>query len=283
MITDAGKTYIKGFLAGYTQVLGEAIAVGVSTEPITAGTTHLGFEIERVPVEFVGYDFDAERLIFKAALPDGISGTISEVGLYSTATNEMAGEYDSSIITTFDSESEDWESLATSEASTFAEGSTRIGPDALRQSPAANGSATDVLRDLSLDLSGFSSADRLVFAFHSANANASSIRFRFMTDSSNYYDFTLGAQTAGYKIVRVQKGSAVATGAPNWEDITELRVTTNSTAGGGAVVSLDAVRVEDTDTINPNHVLVAAQTLSTPFVKNDEKTQEIEFTLDVDL
>lgn len=283
MITDEGKIYIKRFLAGYVQTLGEAIAVGISDEVQTPSRTHLGFEIERVGVEFAGYDFDSEQVVFKATLPDGISGVIHEVGLYSSAENQMAGEYDSSIITTFDSETEDWQNLSTSEMSDFVSGSNRVGINALTQSPSANGSTTDVLRDLSLDLSGFSSSDRFTFAFNCNNENTSSIRFRFMTDSANYYDLTVEPQGSGYNIVGLLKGAAVATGVPDWGNITELRVTTNSTAGGGAVVGFDGIRIEDLDTPNPNHVLLATQLLPNPFVKADEKIQEIEFTLDVNL
>jgi hypothetical protein len=156
--------------------------------------------------------------------------------------------------------------------------------DSLTQAPAASGNQTDALQDVNIDLSGYSAADKFVFAFNTNNNFASSIRVRFMTDSANYYDFTLSSiSTTGYKIVEATKASAVATGTPNWGNITEVRVTTFATAGGAASVDFDGIRIEDVDTVNPDYVLVARKVLTTNFLKERGKLQDVEFSLDVNL
>lgn len=239
------------------------------------------FEVGRSDVSLVSFDFTTSRLIFKASVDEGFSGIIREVGLYSASTNTVAGEYGSRVITSFDSATEEWVNPANGAAATFNTSNTRIGADSLRQNPAAGATATNSLAQLFLDFSGHSAADKFVFAFTSGNAFASNIRIRFMTDASNYYEFALGAQTAGFKVVEAAKSAAVVTGSPTWGNITELRVMTTSTAGGNAIVDFEGIRIDDIDTINPDYVMVARELLPAPFVKEDGKIQEVEFSLDV--
>lgn len=282
MLTVEGKNHIRRYLAGLTPSIAQSIAIGLGDQAEAVGDTRLQFEVGRNDIILTSFDFVNSRLIFKATVPAEIAGEVREVGLYSTLANQTQGEYGSALITTFDSATEDWINVGTSVASTFV-ASGRIGEDSMNQLPAANGNQTDALQELFLDLSGYSAADRFVFAFNVNNTFTSSIRFRFMTDSANYYDITLGSQTGGYKIVEATKASAVATGTPDWGNITELRVTSFSTAGGSSSVNFDGIRIEDVDTVNPDYVLVSREVLATPFIKEEGKVQEVEFSLDVNL
>lgn len=283
MISTEGKTHIKRYLAGYVPSIAQSIAVGIGNKAEAAGDTKLQFEVSRADIVLTSFDFTNNRLVFKAPVPEDFGGSIYEVAIYSTSVDEVAGEFGSQLLTTFDSDTEDWNNPTTLADSVFSTDGGRVGNDSLRQNPAAGGSVTDALTELFLDLSGHSNADKFVFAFNVRNAFVSSINFRFLTDSANYYTITLGAQTAGYKIVEAAKSTAVATGSPSWENITEMRVTTNSTAGGGGLVDFDAIRIDDVDTINQDYVMVARESLSTPFVKQEGKVQEVEFTLDVNV
>jgi hypothetical protein len=136
---------------------------------------------------------------------------------------------------------------------------------------------------LSLDLSGYSSSDSFTFAFNVGNAFTSSIRFRFLTDGANYYDFNFGAQTAGYKINEITKGSATVTGAPSWSNITDIQITTTSTSGGASSVEFDAIRIEDKDAQTLDYILVARKVLAAPVTKVAGMAQDVEFTLDITL
>ena len=282
MLTTDGKRHIKRYLAGYTPFIAQSIAIGLGNKAEAVGDKKLQFEVERADIALTSYDFVNNKLIFKAPLPEGFAGTIYEAALFSSAVNDEAGEFGSKLISTFDT-NEDWVDATTAAQATYVTANSRLGDDSLRHTPAASGTKTDSLSELLLDLSGHSGADLFVFAFNVGNANTSSIRFRFLTDASNYYEFSLGTQTTGYKIVEFAKSAATVTGVPDWEDITEIRVSTTSTAGGASQVDYDGIRIEDTDTINEDYVMVSRELLATPFVKQEGKVQELEFSLDVNV
>lgn len=283
MITVDGKLHIKRYLAGFVPSIAQSIAFGVGDKVEANTDTKLQFEVGRTDISLTSYDFVNNKLIFKAPVSEEFSGKVYEVALFSMSSNAAAGEFGSRILTTFDSFTEEWVDATTSVAGTFNSTNARIGADALRHSPALSTSKTDTLRDVTLDLSGYSSADKFVLAYNVGNANTSSINLRFMTDTTNYYTITLGAQTAGYKVTEATKGSAVATGTPDWGNITEIRIVTNSAASGASQVDYDGLRVEDADTVNSDYVMVSRELLSVVYVKQEGMTQEIEFAMDVNV
>lgn len=283
MITDDGKIHIKRYLAGFTPSIAQSISFGIGNSVEATTDTKLQFEVAKDDVRLTSYDFVNDKLIFKANVPDEFDGIIYEAALYSMSTDSLAGESASKLISTFDSDTEVWVDATTGVTGTYFGATSRIGGDSLRHTPAASGTKTDKMENIFLNLSGHSGADKFVFAFNVGNAFTSSIQFKFLTDVSNFYTITFGAQTAGYKILEAAKSTATVTGTPSWENITEIRVTTNSTAGGAAAVDYDGLRIDDQDTVNPEYVLVAREVLSTPFVKQIGMTQEIEFSLDVSI
>jgi len=281
MITVNGKTYIKRYLAGIVPSIARSIAFGTGGAAENVGDTKLQFEVGRSQVRLVSYDFTSNKLIFKADVDSTFGGTIYEVGLFSSNANQSNGQYSSRLITTFDSMREFWLDATTAVPAVWTTANTRIGTESLSHTPSVSTSKTDVASGMFLDLSGYSGADRFVFAYNVGNTNTANIKFRFGSDASNYYEFALGTQTAGYKIIEVTKGAATVTGTPSWANITEIRVTTTSGAVGASAVNFDGIRIEDSDTINQDAVMVSRELLSTPFVKTEGKIQEIEFSLDV--
>lgn len=278
-----GKTHIKRYLAGFEPSIAQSIAFGLGDKAEANTDTALQFEVGRADIVLTSYDFVNDRLIFKAPVPNDFGGWIYEVALFSAPANDAAGEFGSRIITTFDSGDEDWVDAASGLDSTFATTNVRIGDDALRHTPIASGNQTDALREISLDLSGYSAADKFVLALNAVNGNASSVGVQFMTDTSNYYTVTFTGLTTGYKILSATKGSAVATGTPNWSNIIEIRIKTNSGAGGASNLAFDGLRIEDVDTINADYVMVSRELLAAPFQKQEGMTQDIEFTLNVSI
>lgn len=285
MITTDGKTHIKRYLAGFVPSIAQSIAFGIGDKAEAVGDSGLQLEIDRADITLVSYDFVGNKLIFKAPVPDEFAGKIYEVGLFSMPSDTVAGEFGSRIVTTFDSPTEPWVNSTGLTPATFGASSTRVGTDSLLLSQAASGSTSWYLNEVQMDLSGYSGADKFKFAFNSTNAFTSSMTVRFATDASNYYTFTMGTpvNTAGYKFVEILKSAAAATGAPNWANITQIVVTTNSTAGGAGSIEFDAIRIEDSDTINSDYVMVSRELLAVPFVKQAGQTQEVEFALDVNV
>lgn len=253
--------------------------MGVGQAPEQLTDLSLQYEIGRAPVNLVAYDFDKDQLIFKAPLDESFDGTIYEVGLYSRE-DSSAGTYGSRILASFDSDTEFW--MDGSNPASYRTTNTRIGNDSAFVTAAASGNSTITYPDITIDLGGNSAADTFNFAFHSANTNLSSIRYRFLTDASNYYDITISAGIAtGFNILSALKGSAVVTGTPDWSRITSLQVTAFASAAGSIDVGFEGIRIEDVDTIDSGYVLVSRVVLTIPFTKVAGAIQEVEFPLGV--
>lgn len=278
MITDNGKTFIKRFLAGQSGTLVGAISVGIGSIPEGAADERMQFEVARVPVIVTDYDFVNDELIFKGTLDETVEGVIHEVGLWTAEVNAAAGNQESRLITTFDSETEDWD------VETFATENTRIGVDSLSHTPVASAVSASVLTGITLDLGDFSSLDSFILAYYvGGGGNVASVNVRFRTDSANYYEFTINAPTPGYKFTTLSKGSAAVVGNPDWYDINEIEIRTTATAGGAAAVQYDGLRIEDTDTIAPEYGLVARHVLASPILKEEGIVRDVEYALPVSI
>jgi hypothetical protein len=283
LITTNGKTHIKRYLAGFVPSICQSIAFGIGGGAEAVGSTRLDFEVGRSDLTLTSYDFVNNKLIFKTSVPDDYLGKIYEVALYSLPENVAAGEFQSRLLTTFDSPTEAWVDASTGTAGTFNGTFTRLGIDSLRHTPALSTTKVDTLTQVNMDLSGYSGADVFTVALNAGNTNTSSVKLLFLTDASNYYTVTLGAPVSGYQVMTAAKSTAVATGTPSWSNITEMRVSTTSGAGGASQIDYDGVRIEDTDTLNADYVLVSRELLASPYSKVDGMTQEIEFSLDINV
>lgn len=281
MITLTGKTHIKRYLAGFVPAICQSIAFGIGGSAEVNTSTRLDFEVGRSDLTLTSYDFVNNKLIFKTSVPDDYLGKIYEVALYSLPENTAAGEFQSRLLTTFDSPTESWVDATSGAAGTFNSTNTRLGIDSLRHTPALSTTKVDTLTQVNLDLSGFSGADQFTVALNAGNTNTSAVKLLFLTDASNYYTVTMGAPVSGYQVMSASKSTAVATGTPTWTNITEIRVSTTSGAGGASQIDYDGIRIEDTDTLNSDYVLVSRELLASPYTKVDGMTQEIEFSLDI--
>lgn len=281
MITTEGTLHVKRYMAGFVPSIALSMAFGVGESPESAGDTKLQFEVGRSDIELTSYDFIADKLVFKATLDEGFDATLYEVALYSSEADVAAGEYGSRLITSFDSDTETW--MQASNPATYTTTNTRIGANSVTLTLAVNASATVSQDGVVMDFAGYSAADEFVFAFYCDNGNVESIRYRFLTDASNYYDFIIPAAsiTTGFNLVRVLKGAATGTGTPNWGSITRLEVTPTAKNIGGVTINLEGIRVEDTDTSSPGYVMVARSLLAIPFDKVAGRIQEIEFPIGV--
>lgn len=281
MITNSGKTHIKRYMAGYVPAIAQSISLGIGGTAESASHTDMQFETIRVPIVLTLFDFVTNKLVFKASVPEDYAGVIHEVGIFSLDTDPVAGDFSSRVISTFDSQSEEWTDPATGLASVFTT-PARVGSDSLRLSPAASGSAEASQSGVALDLSGFSGSDVFSFAYNIAGASSTAIDFIFRTDASNYYTFSMGGQAIGYYLTDRAKSTATVTGTPDWGNITEIKV--RATAGGTPInVNVDAIRIRDTDTSNEDHVLVSREVLAAPVTKIAGQPQDIEFSMDVSI
>jgi hypothetical protein len=83
------------------------ISLKIQTNP---NKESLDFEMFRVPISSRGYVNDAgtNKIVLTAQLPTEDRYEITEVGIYSSGSNSLAGRYDSKVITAF-SANENWE------------------------------------------------------------------------------------------------------------------------------------------------------------------------------
>lgn len=275
MITTVGKTFIKRYLAGKAGTAAGAISLGIGDVAAQASDTSLQFEFARIPVALTEYDFVDDKLVFKGSVPAEIAGKIYEIGLWTDEINALAGNQGSRLVTSFESDSEEWTS------GTFDTNTVRIGPDSLKHTPSASTTTTSTMSNLTLDFGANSAADKFIIAYNVDNANVANIKIRFMKDVSNYYEFTITSPTSGYKFSTFTKGSATLVGTPSWEEVNELSVLTTATSGGVASVEYDGIRLEDVDTVSPEYGLIARFILASPIEKVEGSVQDIEYRLNV--
>jgi len=275
VITLEGKTHIKKYLAEQVTTVAAGIALGIGSVAATENDRKLGFEVARIPITLKAYDAINNKIVFKGQIPDEFIGKISEAGLVSAMADAIT-DNESQIMSTFDQE-DGWSALTGSIS--WNTTNARLGPDAMRFSLLANGTAAASLAT-GLDLGKYSPADTVSVAYN-ATANAGTIALAFLTDSSNYYS-TSFAPSTGYQIKDIPKSVFAATGNPDWSNISEIRVTANATAGGATNIDLDGLGFFDADMLNPDLILVAREVF-TPIQKVAGSVNEIEFTLAVTL
>lgn len=275
MITTKGQQHIKRYLAHQVGDIARSISVGAGAISENVGHTALQFEMGRAEIILVSYDYVNDKIVFKASLPQEMSGKIYEVAIWSQTQSSSAGAFTSKLLTSFDSIGEVWS------AGSFQTTNARLGADALRFTPAASATVVAALSDLFLDLSGNSGADLFSVAYYNGNANVANFKIRFKTDNANYYTIQVTSPATGYQISTVAKSAATATGNPSWADITSVEVEVVSGAGGSSAIDFDGLRIEDTDTIDPNYVMVARELLVAPVTKVAGRVMDIEFNLPV--
>jgi hypothetical protein len=275
VITTVGKLQIKRYLAHQVPDIAKVIAVGIGPVAENVSHTALQFEIGRADIKLISYDYTNNKIVFKASIPQEISGKIYEVALWSQPVSIPAGEYHSRLLTTFDSASELWS------AGSYQTANARIGVDALRFTPAASATVSAALNNMFIDLSGNSGADQFSIAYYNGNANVANFKIRFKVDNSNYYTVQVTSPATGYQISTVAKSAATATGTPDWSNIKIIEVEVVAGAGGSASIDFDGVRIEDVDTIDPSYVMVSRELLVSPVTKVAGRVMDIEFSIPV--
>jgi len=126
MITNNGKEIIAKYLLGQAPAFASYIAAGCGAKPLASGDTasisptkkSLDFEVFRVPISSKGFikENNVEKIVFKAEMPTNQRFQISEVGLFPSQANAVAGKYDSKLLVTF-TPSENWQYVLNGSAS----------------------------------------------------------------------------------------------------------------------------------------------------------------------
>jgi hypothetical protein len=117
MITNTGKNILAKYLVGQTASYASHIAVGCGPKPLALDSASadysskqsLDFEMFRVPIISRGFvdESGVSKVVLTAELPTQERYEITEVGIFSGASNPAAGSFDSKTVYSF-SDSESW-------------------------------------------------------------------------------------------------------------------------------------------------------------------------------
>jgi hypothetical protein len=122
MITNVGKNILAKYLVGQTTSYASHIAIGCGTKPVASDYSFspgellamknkesLEFEMIRMPIVSRGFvDEDGlSKVVLTAELPTQERYEITEVGIFSAASNPAAGAFDSRVVYSF-SDTDNW-------------------------------------------------------------------------------------------------------------------------------------------------------------------------------
>jgi hypothetical protein len=278
VITKFGKRFFTNFISGNIDTLTKDIAIGIDNEAETQDDTRLGFEFYRTPVILSSTDIQTSggtttyTVVYKATLPQDVSGVISEVGLY-PSTRTSLNNFDSKFLTDF-SDSLDWVDANTFHPQTVLS-NAKIGSTMLKLS------TDEYISNSYLDLSGYSSRDTFRIAYYANNTSTGSIRVRLYTSDSDYYQYTMSTvNTVGYKItsnIPITSLFGVGAGSPDKSQIVKIGIAKI----GSADIDIDAIRINDEDTFDPIFGLISRSTLSPVLTKVAGRQVDIEYRLDL--
>lgn len=271
LITTEGKKAILRYLAGHSGAVARSLAVGTGTAAATVSDAKLQFETGRADVSVISPDYVTQKLVFKATLPQDLEFAIWEIGALTVSSSELFGK----MLFQFDSDSEAWS------VGSFQSDVNRIGADALRINATTSTTTTSTLSGLYLDTSDFGDSDKFTLAYIPQDANLSSLKIRFKTDASNYFEYSFTQLTSGYKIESWAKSVMTKTGSPLWSNITSVDLLVQASGAGATNVDFDGLRIDSTLVSNPEYALVSRTVLGAAVVKTDVSPMDVEYTVDV--
>jgi hypothetical protein len=285
VITKYGKRFLTSFLAGRDSFSSKSMAFGIGSTAALDTDTRLGFEFYRTPVLFGSTDIQTLNdtttysVVYKSTIPQDVAGYITEVGLYPEY-KESLSSYDGKFIADFDNQL-DWTNtplITTTNA--------RVGQYLLNMSSDATSAKEYKTNVQAIDLSGYSVNDTLRLAYVKNDANLQNIIIKFYSSALDYYSVTITPESGtGYKmssdITLNNLFSNASTLNVDPSNINQIGITITPTSGQSTSAGLDALRINDEDTFDPNFGLISRSVLSTPLVKLAGRQVDVEYRLDL--
>lgn len=256
IITTTGKETIKRFLAGNIVDWCGGMSIGCMSTAANISDTALGFEIDREKITF--RSFNNNKIIIKASFPNSLNAIIREVGIFPTSSTTSDNQFQDVIISDFSGEA----------ASTTTNSSVGTGNIAL-----SAGTTSFTKTGLNLDISGYSTVDKIQLLAYNPDANAKTLTID-LSDGTTIYTLTLPnlAASSGYQVV------SVALGTPTITKITQFTINVTSTSKS---VELDCLKFLNTDQVNYISGVVSRSIPASPIIKKAGQDLEVEYTLDV--
>jgi len=287
VITKFGKRFLTNFIAGNISNNQKDMAIGIDSTTATENDTRLGFEFYRLPVTTGSTDIQTSggtttySVVYKTTIPQDVSGQINEIGIYPSLRSSV-NNFDSKFISDFN-DFLDWETSIGGNPS-VATSNMRIGDNVLTMS--SNGtSAQEYKANINpLDLSGYSVNDSVKLAYYKNDATLSSIKVRFYSSPTAYYETTFTpASGTGYKIssdILLSTAFASSSGSPDKTNINKIGIIITPTSSNTTSVGMDGLRINDEDTFDPIYGIIS-RSVVTPLTKLAGRSIDIEYRLDM--
>lgn len=291
MITKFGKRFITSCLAGMTSFTRQDLAIGISaTAPDSNGNdTKLGFEFYRIPVSFGGVDIQTNQsgvttysVIYKTTIPQDISGTIKEIGLY-PRTRTSNNNYDSKFLSDFEDNTL-WTRIESGNIlypDLVNSPTPRIGNSMIQVNCPASITREYKAQLSILDISGYSGNDTLTLAINQADSNLDYIAVRLYSSETSYYEILFDGSDidtgTGEKILSRSISAMQGYNSPS-SFIQKMSIVVVAKSSGTTNVYFDGLRINDEDTFDPVFGLVARTTI-TPITKIVGKPLDLEYKM----
>lgn len=298
VITKFGKRFFTNMIAGNTSFNKQDIAIGIagsSDYAVSDSNSRLGFEFYRVPVSLGSIDITTTpsyTVVYKATIPQDVAGIIKEVGLY-PGTRASVNNFDSKFLSDFEV-NYDWYDkdnvTLNPELSIVAADSSkpRIGSYFLKHN-FVTGDTITTSREFkfntgSLNMSGYSVNDSLTLAYNRENSNSATIKIRFYSSLTDYFEGTITPSGTGNQISTLSMANVFnnQVGTPDASEISAIGIrVTRSNAATNTSIFLDGLRINDEDTFDPVFGLISRASLTTPLTKVAGRPVDIEYKLDL--
>ena len=305
MITKFGKRFLTNYLAGNSNFTQKDLAFGISsTSPNSNGDdTRLGFEVYRIASNLSSIDITqtgtdgsgnpiySYAVVYRATLPQGFSGVISEIGLY-PGTRVSINNFDSKLLSTFD-DPFSWQDSSGAHPSVIPNATdssgnytflSKLGENMIAITAGQSSSKEYKSTQATFDISGYSINDSLAIAYKKADTNLTNIIVKFYSSDTAYYSITFPAESGtGDKITSLKLNNLFdnATGSPNATAITRIGVSVSASSAGATTVYFDGLRINDEDTFDPVYGLIARSVYSTgnELIKPSGRPVDVEYKL----
>lgn len=274
IITNSGRLAVLNSLYGVQTGFAESIVVGIGATAATINDTSLEFAVGGSDIQMKIIDPINEKLYLKGVLPAGDHYEVRELGCSKTnlVTAQQQGAQRGALIINFNSLIP-W--VDVDGTHTFVTTNSRLSVDSLNYSITASGTVEGYMLT-GFDLSLLKSSVVFSLAYYASNLADLSIKMN--TDNSNYYQYDGLAVSTGYHIDPFMKSDFVATGTPDWSNITSVSVSATATGSTGTL-TLDGLRHDTPSGIDDG--LLSRAVLDTPILKANGVTMDIEYILEL--
>lgn len=292
MITKFGKRFITSYLANGLNFNQKDIAVGIGTTAATANDSDMEFEFYRSGVFLGSSDIQTNTatgettysVVYKTTLPVDVEGTISEIGIFPTASAQST-DFSSQYISSFENPYS-WIDSNGDQPETVNDPSPKIGSSYFKVT-ALQGASKSYSLNTVFDISGYGVDDKLSLAFYQSDLNLDYVYARFYSSAESYKEVRfMGESSIGNKILKLNLSSLFSssfssTSATDFSNITKIEIGAKAKSTGTTVVLLDGLRINDTDSYNPQYGLISRSVLSTPIVKKLGVEMDIEYKINL--